>query len=81
MISGISRHYSLRNIFVAAKVGASIKTLIDNSAFVLLGGDAREVDVGFIGHGGRRRLRVSCESEAGLHRNRSLFVIGTPVLE
>lgn len=80
-ISAISWHYSLRNIFVAAKVGASIKTLVDNPDFVLLGGDRREVHVGFIGHGGKRRLRVSCEKETALHSNSSLFVIGTPVQE
>jgi IrrE N-terminal-like domain len=80
-ISAISRHYSLRNISITAKAGASIRTLVDNPEFVLLGGDRREVHFEFIGHGGKRRLRVSCENERALQRNSSLFLTGTPVAE
>lgn len=78
IITAISRHYSLRHIFKGAKVGASIKTLVDNSAFVIFGGNAREATVGFIGHGGNRRLRISCEHERALRSHNSLFVVGTP---
>lgn len=80
-ITAISRHYSLRSIFADAKTGASIKSLVDNPAFVLLGGDRSEVDVPFFGHGGKRRLRVSCETDASLHSNSSLFVTSAPVPE
>src|SRR5438874_2355057 len=48
VITAISRHYSLRNIFVAAKVGASIKALVDEPDFVLFGGEVREAHVEYI---------------------------------
>jgi hypothetical protein len=81
IIGAISRHYSLRHIFIGAKVGASIKTLVDNPDFLLLGGDRREAHVEFLGRGGKRRLLVSCEKETALRSNSTLFVIGTPVWE
>jgi hypothetical protein len=80
MITAISRHYSLRNIFIAAKVGASIKELVDEPDFVLFGGEMREAHVEYIGHGGKRmKMRFACEVGIAMRRNRSLFVVGTPV--
>jgi hypothetical protein len=82
MITAISRHYSLRNIFIAAKVGASIKALVDEPDFVLFGGEMREAHVEYIGHGGKRmKMRFACEVGIALRRTRSLFVVGRPVPE
>jgi len=80
-ISAISRHYSLRNIFVGAKVGASIKALVDDPDFVLFGGETREAHARYIGHGGKRVMRFACEIGFAPRRSRGLFVVGMPVLE
>ena len=81
-ITAISRHYSLRNMFVGAKVGASVKALIDEPDFVLFGGEMREADIEYIGHGGKRmKMRFACEVGIAVRRSRSLFVVGRPVTE
>jgi hypothetical protein len=80
-ISAISQHYSLRNIFMDAKVGASIKMLVDNRDFVLFGGKAREAYAQYIGHGGKRVMRFACEIGFPSRRSRGLFIVGMPVLE
>jgi hypothetical protein len=79
VITAISRHYSLRNVFGDAKVGAPIKALVDEPDFVLFGGEMREAHVGYVGHGGKRKMRFECEIGVAPRRNRSLFVVGTPL--
>jgi hypothetical protein len=80
-ISAISRHYSLRNIFMGAKVGTSIKALVDDPDFVLFGGETREAHARYIGHGGKRVMRFECEIGFAPRRHRGLFIVGMPVLE
>jgi hypothetical protein len=80
-ISAISPHYSLRNIFTDAKVGASIKTLVDDPDFVLFEGKTREAYAGYIGHGGKRVMRFTCEIGIAPRRSRSLFIVGMPLPE
>jgi len=80
VINAISRHYSLRNIFTTAKVGAPIKALFAEPDFVLFGGELREAHVEYIGHGGRHlKMRFACEVGTALRRKGSLFVVGRPV--
>lgn len=79
VITSLSRHYSLREVFANAKVGASIRTLIDDPDFLLLGGDMREVSARF-GNGTKpMTMRFACEL-AGAKR-RSALIVATPVHE
>jgi hypothetical protein len=79
IIAAISRHYSLKNVFVDAKVGASIKALINDPTFVLCGGKMCEARVEYIGHGGKCIMQFTCESGVIRPRNRSLVVIARPL--
>jgi hypothetical protein len=80
IITAISRHYSLRNIFTAAKIGSSIKALVDEPDFALFGGEMRDAHVEYIGHGGKRlKMRFECEGGIAQRRKHSLFVVGRPV--
>jgi hypothetical protein len=82
VITAISRHYSLRNVFVGGKAGAPIKALVDEPDFILFGGEMRDAHVEYVGHGGKRmKMRFTCEVGAALRRNRALFVVGTPTPE
>ena len=81
-ITAISSHYSLRNIFAQAKIGASLKMLVDEPDFILFGGEMREVDVGYVGHGGKSvKMQFACEIGVDSHRVRSVFVVGVPLRE
>jgi hypothetical protein len=79
VIAAISRHYSLKNVFVDAKVGASIKALINEPRFVLCGGEMCEAHVEYVGHSGKCIMQFTCEGGVVPPRNRSLVVIGRPV--
>ena len=82
MITAVSRHYSLRNMFGGAKVGASIKGLINTPDFLLLGGEMRKTDIEYVGHGGKRmKMRFACEIRTAARRNHSVFVVGRPLTE
>ena len=68
-------------MFGGAKVGASIKALINEPDFLLLGGKMRKTDIEYVGHGGKRmKMRLAyCEVETAPHRKHSLFVVGRPL--
>lgn len=79
IITSLSRHYSLREVFGGAKIGASITTLIDDPDFLLLGGEMREVSTRF-GYGAKpMTMRFACEL-AGAKR-RSALIVASPVRE
>jgi IrrE N-terminal-like domain len=82
VINAISRHDALRSIFTGARVGAAIKALVHDADFALFGGEMREAEIEYFGHGGKRtKMRFTCEVGTTLRRNRPVFVVGTPVPE
>lgn len=78
VITALSRHYSLREVFAAAKVGSSVKAMISDPDFILLGGEMREVGASYFGHGEKpMTMRFACELGTGTRR--SALVTGRPV--
>jgi hypothetical protein len=79
IIGAISRHYSLRHIFIDAKVGARIYALVDEPSFVLCGGAMEKTCVTYVGHGGVRKMQFVCEGPTHSSSGRSLLVVGRPL--
>ena len=78
IINAISHHYSMRSIFVSAKPGAPLSTLINDPDFALFGGEHRDTFVEYLGHGGKRmKMQFECEVRTW-PRGRNVFVVGTP---
>jgi hypothetical protein len=80
IITALSRHYSLRGVFAAAKVGSSVKMMVDDPDFVLLGGEMREVGAKYSGHG-EKAMTMQFACELGIGTRRSALVTGRPVRE
>ncbi len=79
IITAVSRHYSLRNVFPKGKAGSSVADLVDHPDFALLGGQMRDVAVEYMGHGGQPVLmEFTCESQSTPGRGKTSFIIGRP---
>jgi hypothetical protein len=79
-ISAISRHYSLRSLFLQAKVGAPLETLISDPDFILFGGEMDDVKIPFVGHGGRpTNILFACERLGNTNSKCDVIIAGTPV--
>ncbi len=78
IITALSRHYSLREVFSGAKVGSSVKALIDDPDFILLGGEMREVGAKYFGHG-EKPMTMQFACELGTGTRRSVLVTGRPL--